>query len=120
MEMNGQEFYLSKLRANIPKIEAQINKMPVTQESLSNFFKFSSCCDLNRKIDLIIWNGWTTNAALRSEIAKFNSNTHRFFGNKVDVVFLIIWVVTLFNTMAVEAKTVFKTQRGMYSRSALQ
>ena len=57
------------------------------------------------------YKGWTNKPIQRSETAKLKSNVFDVFGN--EEVFLIAWIVTLFNIMAVYDKKAFKTQLAM-------
>ena len=59
-----------------------------------------------------MYKGWTTNPTTRSETARLRSSAFRGFGS--DKVFLIAWIVKLFNMMAVQEEKALITQLATY------
>ena len=56
----------------------------------------------------VMYKGWVSKPTPRSETARLRSKVFKGFGN--DEVFLIAWIVKVFNMMAVQAEKALNTQ----------
>ena len=101
---------LSTLIAITPNIEAIENVPLIKGYAMYVESEGMFCCNFltsNAKLK-----GWTSKPTQRSETARLRSNVFKCFGN--NEVFLIAWIVIIFNMMAVYDEKALSAQLAIY------